>query len=167
MKEKREKKELSMGIFPDVTGRTKFVMTAKEYLSQLITLERLIEAKRLECERLDAMSKKVTSVLSDCKVDNSDRVANEDIVIRVIELKKDISEQMKVYAELQAKISKEIDAIKDIRYRSLLIMRYMNGLKFREISEKMSYGTRWVLILHREALKEFDRLHSKKYDSSQ
>ena len=142
-------------------------MTAKEYLSQLITLERLIEAKRLECERLDAMSKKVTSVLSDCKVDNSDRVANEDIVIRVIELKKDISEQMKVYAELQAKISKEIDAIKDIRYRSLLIMRYMNGLKFREISEKMSYGTRWVLILHREALKEFDRLHSKKYDSSQ
>ena len=149
-----------MGIFPDVTGRTKFVMTAKEYLSQLITLERLIEAKRLECERLDAMSKKVTSVLSDCKVDNSDRVANEDIVIRVIELKKDISEQMKVYAELQAKISKEIDAIKDIRYRSLLIMRYMNGLKFREISEKMSYGTRWVLILHREALKEFDRLHS-------
>lgn len=140
-------------------------MTAKEYLSQLIHLERLIEAKRLECERLDAMSKKVTSVLSDCKVDNSDRVANEDIVIRVIELKKDISEQMKVYAELQAKISKEIDAIKDIRYRSLLIMRYMNGLKFREISEKMSYGTRWVLILHREALKEFDRLHSKKYDS--
>lgn len=140
-------------------------MTAKEYLSQLINLERLIEAKRLECERLDAMSKKVTSVLSDCKVDNSDRVANEDIVIRVIELKKDISEQMKVYAELQAKISKEIDAIKDIRYRSLLIMRYMNGLKFREISEKMSYGTRWVLILHREALKEFDRLHSKKYDS--
>lgn len=140
-------------------------MTAKEYLSQLIHLERLIEAKRLECERLDAMSKKVTSVLSDCKVDNSDRVANEDIVIRVIELKKDISEQMKVYAELQAKISKEIDAIKDIRYRNLLIMRYMNGLKFREISEKMSYGTRWVLILHREALKEFDRLHSKKYDS--
>ena len=140
-------------------------MTAKEYLSQLINLERLIEAKRLECERLDAMSKKVTSVLSDCKVDNSDRVANEDIVIRVIELKKDISEQMKVYAELQAKISKEIDTIKDIRYRSLLIMRYMNGLKFREISEKMSYGTRWVLILHREALKEFDRLHSKKYDS--
>ena len=140
-------------------------MTTKEYLSQLIHLERLIEAKRLECERLDAMSKKVTSVLSDCKVDNSDRVANEDIVIRVIELKKDISEQMKVYAELQAKISKEIDAIKDIRYRNLLIMRYMNGLKFREISEKMSYGTRWVLILHREALKEFDRLHSKKYDS--
>jgi hypothetical protein len=138
-------------------------MTAKEYLSQLINLERLIETKRLECERLDAMSKKVTSVLSDCKVDSSHSDRNEDVIIRVIELKKDISEQMKVYAELQAKISKEIDAIKDIRYRNLLIMRYMNGLKFREISEKMSYGTRWVLILHREALKEFDRLHGERY----
>lgn len=139
-------------------------MTAKEYLSQLINLERLIEAKRLECERLDAMSKKVSSTLSDCKVETShDNNKAAEIVIQVIELKKDISEQMKIYAELQAKISKEIDAIEDTRYRSLLIMRYMTDLKFGEISKKMNYGTRWVLILHREALKEFDRLHGERY----
>lgn len=139
-------------------------MTAKEYLSQLLNLERLIEAKRLECERLDAMSKKVSSTLSDCKVESShDNDKMAVIVIHVIELKKDISEQMKVYAELQAKISKEIDAIEDMRYRSLLIMRYITGLKFGEISEKMNYGTRWVLILHREALREFDKLHGERY----
>ena len=139
-------------------------MTAKEYLSQLINLERLIEAKRLECERLDTMSKKVSSTLSDCKVDTSnDNDKTAVIVIHVIELKKDISEHMKTYAELQAKISKEIDAIEDMRYRCLLIMRYITGLKFGKISEKMNYGTRWVLILHREALKEFDRLHSERY----
>ena len=139
-------------------------MTVKEYLSQLINLERLIEAKRLECERLDAMSKKVSSTLSDCKVEISrDNDKTAVIVIQVIELKKDISEQMNMYLELQEKISKEIDAIEDMRYRSLLIMRYITGLKFGEISEKMNYGTRWVLILHREALKEFDRLHSERY----
>lgn len=139
-------------------------MTAKEYLSQLLNLERLIEAKRLECERLDTMSKKVSSTLSDCKVETSrDNDKTAVIVIHVIELKKDISEHMKTYAELQAKISKEIDAIEDMRYRCLLIMRYITGLKFGEISEKMNYGTRWVLILHREALKEFDRLHSERY----
>lgn len=139
-------------------------MTAKEYLSQLINLERLIEAKRLECERLDAMSKKVSSTLSDCKVESShDNDKTAVIIIQVIELKKDIREQMKIYLELQEKISKEIDAIEDMRYRSLLIMRYITGLKFGEISEKMNYGTRWVLILHREALKEFDRLHNERY----
>lgn len=139
-------------------------MTTKEYLSQLINLERLIEAKRLECERLDAMSKKVSSTLSDCKVDTSrDNDKTAVIVIQVIELKKDIREQMKIYLELQEKISKEIDAIEDMRYRSLLIMRYITGLKFGEISEKMNYGTRWVLMLHREALKEFDRLHGERY----
>lgn len=139
-------------------------MTTKEYLSQLINLERLIEAKRLECERLDAMSKKVSSTLSDCKVETSrDNDKTAVIVIQVIELKKDIREQMKIYLELQEKISKEIDVIEDMRYRSLLIMRYITGLKFGEISEKMNYGTRWVLILHREALKEFDRLHGERY----
>lgn len=139
-------------------------MTAKEYLSQLINLERLIEAKRLECERLDTMSKKVSSTLSECKVKAShDNDKNAVIIIHMIDLKKDISEQMKAYAELQAKISKEIDAVEDIRYRSLLIMRYINGLKFGDIADKMNYGTRWVLILHREALKEFDRLHGERY----
>ena len=139
-------------------------MTAKEYLSQLLNLERLIEAKRLECERLDAMSKKVSSTLSDCKVETShDNDKTAVIVIQVIELKKDIREQMKAYAELQVKISKEIDAVKDIRYRSLLIMRYINGLKIGEISEKMNYGPRWVSILHKKALKEFDRLHGERY----
>jgi putative RNA polymerase, sigma 28 subunit, fliA/whiG subfamily len=139
-------------------------MTAKEYLNQLLNLERLIEAKRLECERLDAMSKKVSSTLSDCKVETShDNDKTAVIVIQVIELKKDIREQMEIYLELQEKISKEIDAIGDVRYRSLLIMRYITGLKFGEISEKMNYGTRWVLVLHREALKEFDRLHGERY----
>jgi hypothetical protein len=139
-------------------------VTAKEYLSQLLNLERLIEAKRLECERLDTMSKKVSSTLSECKVEAShDNDKNVVIIIHMIDLKKDISEQMKVYAELQAKISKEIDAVEDIRYRSLLIMRYINGLKFGDIADKMNYGTRWVLILHREALKEFDRLHGERY----
>ena len=60
-------------------------MAAKEYLRQLLNLKRLIEAKQLECESLDAMSKKVTSVLSNCKVDSSHSNGNEDIVIRVIE----------------------------------------------------------------------------------
>lgn len=139
-------------------------MTTKEYLSQLINLERLIEAKRLECERLDAMSKKVSSTLSDCKVETShDNDKTAVIVIQVIELKKDIREQMKIYLELQEKISKEIDAIGDVRYRSLLIMRYITGLKIGEISEKMNYGPRWVSILHRKALKEFDRLHGERY----
>lgn len=64
-------------------------MTVKEYLSQLLNLERLIEAKRLECERLDAMSKKVSSTLSDCKVETShDHDKTAVIVIQVIELKK-------------------------------------------------------------------------------
>lgn len=102
--------------------------------------------------------------MSECKVEAShDNDKNAVIIIHMIDLKKDISEQMKVYAKLQTKISKEIDAVEDIRYRSLLIMRYINGLKFGDIADKMNYGTRWVLILHREALKEFDRLHGERY----
>ena len=139
-------------------------MTAKEYLSQLLNLERLISAKSLECERLDAMAKKVTSVLSDCKVDSShDDGKQADIVIRVIELKKDIEKQLREYTDLQSKISKEINDIADIRHRSILIMRYVNGLSFTQIADVMHYGKRWTLVLHRKALEAFDRAHKEKY----
>lgn len=138
-------------------------MTAKEYLSQLLNLERLIEAKRLECERLDAMSKKVTSVLSDCKVDSSHNNAGQaDIVIRVIELKENIERQVASYLTLQSRISEEVDHIEDPRYKSILIMRYISGLKFEDIAEKMGYGKRWTIKLHREALEAFDKVHKDK-----
>ena len=139
-------------------------MTAKEYLSQLLNLERLISAKSLECERLDAMAKKVTNVLSDCKVDSShDEGKQADIVIRVIELKKDIEKQLREYTDLQSKISEEINDVADIRHRSILIMRYINGLSFTQIADVMHYGKRWTLVLHRKALEAFDRVHKEKY----
>ena len=139
-------------------------MTAKEYLRQLLNLERLISAKSLECERIDAMSKEVTSVLSDCKVDSShDEGKQADIVIRVIELKEDIERQVAKYLTLRSQISKEVDLIEDVRYKSLLIMRYISGLKFDDIAEKMKYGKRWTLRLHKEALEAFDKVHKDKY----
>ena len=139
-------------------------MTAKEYLSQLLNLETLISAKLLECERLDAMAEKVTSVLSDCKVDSShDEGKQADIVIRVIELKKDIEKQLREYADLQSKISKEINDVADIRHRSILIMRHVNGLSFTQIADVMKYGKRWTQVLHRKALEAFDRVHKEKY----
>lgn len=139
-------------------------MTAKEYLSQLLNLERLISAKSLECERLDAMAKKVTSVINDCKVDSSHNEGKQaDIVIRVIELKKDIEKQLREYTDLQSKISKEINDVADIRHRSILIMRYINGLSFTQIADMMHYGKRWTLVLHRKALETFDRVHKEKY----
>lgn len=135
-------------------------MTAKEYLRQLLSIERLIQVKTTERERLMALATKVTSALSDCKVETSpDNTKTQNIIIKMAELREEIEEQTSIYTSLYHKIEEEIDSMEDDRYKILLIMRYMKGASFSDIADKLGYEKRWTLVLHKRALKDFEKRH--------
>lgn len=135
-------------------------MTAKEYLNQLISIERLIQLKTTERERLMALATKVTSALSDCKVETSpDNTKTQNIIIKMAELREEIEEQASRYTSLYRKIEEEIDDIEDDRYKLLLMMRYMKGASFSDIADKLGYEKRWTLVLHKRALQDFEKRH--------
>lgn len=135
-------------------------MTAKEYLNQLISIEKLIQVKTTERERLMALATKVTSALSDCKVETSpDNTKIQNIIIKMAELREEIEEQASRYTTLYRKIEEEIDDIEDDRYKILLIMRYMKGASFSDIADKLGYEKRWTLVLHKRALQDFEKRH--------
>nr|DAJ95680.1 MAG TPA: Protein of unknown function (DUF1492) [Caudoviricetes sp.] len=135
-------------------------MTAKEYLNQLMSIEKLIQLKTTERERLMALATKVTSALSDCKVETSpDNTKTQNIIIKMTELREEIEEQASRYTSLYRKIEEEIDDIEDDRYKLLLIMRYMKGASFSDIADKLGYEKRWTLVLHKRALKDFEKRH--------
>lgn len=133
-------------------------MTAKEYLNQLTSIEKLIQVKTTERERLMALATKVTSALSDCKVETSpDNTKIQNIIIKMAELREEIEEQASRYTTLYRKIEEEIDDIEDDRYKILLIMRYMKGASFSDIADKLGYEKRWTLVLHKRALQDFEK----------
>ena len=135
-------------------------MTAKENLRQLLSIERLIQVKTTERERLMALATKVTSTLSDCKVETSpDNTKTQNIIIKMAELREEIEEQTSRYTSLYHKIEEEIDSMEDDRYRILLIMRYMKGASFSDIADKLGYEKRWTLVLHKRALQDFEKRH--------
>lgn len=135
-------------------------MTAKEYLNQLISIEKLIQLKTTERERLMALATKVTSALNDCKVETSpDNTKTQNIIIKMAELREEIEEQASRYTSLYRKIEEEIDDIEDSRYKLLLIMRYMKGASFSDIADKLGYEKRWTLVLHKRALQDFEKRH--------
>lgn len=135
-------------------------MTAKEYLRQLVSIERLIQVKTTERERLMALATKVTSALNDCKVETSpDNTKTQNIIIKMAELREEIEEQVSRYIALYRKIEEEIDDIEDDRYKLLLIMRYMRSASFSDIADKLGYEKRWTLVLHKRALKDFEKRH--------
>lgn len=135
-------------------------MTAKEYLNQLMSIEKLIQVKTTERERLMALATKVTSALNDCKVETSpDNTKTQNIIIKMAELREEIEEQASRYTALYRKIEEEIDDIEDDRYKLLLIMRYMKGASFSDIADKLGYEKRWTLVLHKRALQDFEKRH--------
>lgn len=135
-------------------------MTAKEYLNQLTSIEKLIQLKTTERERLMALATKVTSALNDCKVETSpDNTKTQNIIIKMAELREEIEEQASKYTALYRKIEEEIDDIEDDRYKLLLMMRYMKGASFSDIADKLGYEKRWTLVLHKRALQDFEKRH--------
>lgn len=135
-------------------------MTAKEYLNQLTSIEKLIQVKTTERERLMALATKVTSALNDCKVETSpNNTKTQNIIIKMAELREEIEEQASRYTALYRKIEEEIDDIEDDRYKLLLMMRYMKGASFSDIADKLGYEKRWTLVLHKRALQDFEKRH--------
>lgn len=135
-------------------------MTVEEYLNQLTSIEKLIQVKTSECERLMALATKVTSALNDCKVETSpDNTKTQNIIIKMAELREEIEEQVSKYIALYRKIEEEIDDVEEDRYKLLLIMRYIKGASFSDIADKLGYEKRWTSVLHKRALQDFEKRH--------
>lgn len=58
--------------------------------------------------------------------------------------------------KLYQKISGEIDLVKSENEKDVLFYRYVKGMEWWEIADKMNYSERWILKLHGKALVHFE-----------
>lgn len=129
-------------------------MQAGQYLRQLKTLDNMINAKLLEKERIRALGEKITPSLTERVQggDIGDKVA--DTVIKLIELDKQIQEDIDRMVDLKKEATENINRIQDSRCRIVLSMYYLSNLTFEEIAKNIHYSYRWVLRIHKKGIKE-------------
>ncbi|QSX09557.1 DUF1492 domain-containing protein [Alkalibacter rhizosphaerae] len=134
-------------------------MTAKEYLSQAFWLNQLIDSKLEQLVVLRSLATKVTSSLSEVKVQNSndEKSRLENTIIKIIELEGEINDDVDRLVDLKIEIRESINMITDINLKLLLDMRYLNGKGWDEIAETMGYDPRTVFRIHGKALKELGK----------
>ena len=137
------------------------MMTAKEYLRQLKTLDNVINAKLLEKERIRALATKVTSNLGE-RVQGGGFGGIENTVIKITELEIQINADIDKLVDLKAEATQIIDSLEDNKYKAILSMYYVSNLTFEQVAENTDMTFRWIHKLHGRALKEFE----KKYSSS-
>lgn len=136
-------------------------MTAKEYLNQLININQRIEALELAIEKCYSKAEKVTSAISDTPNVGS-RISNkiEDNVINVIEHKQQIEKLKVSFEQLAYHATIQINRIKDNALAALLMNKYVCGLAWEEVAEKIDKNVDYTKSdLHSKALSEFEKVN--------
>ena len=126
-------------------------MTAKTFLSRPYWIDKRIERKQDEIDRLRARLTKATAQLSDMPRGGSGGDWT-DADIKVLEMEDQIHAEILELCRVKREVFETIDAVEDERYRTLLELRYRNYMTFEQVAVEMHYSWRQVMRLHAEAL---------------
>lgn len=132
-------------------------LSAKDYLLGVFYTTKEIEEKKRLLE--DLIKKQAPK---DVKIPNLEKigtitpciVSSESVCNKIILIQQEI-------AKLSEKVCEAIDKINKIKTqqeRTVLMYRYVYGMRFSEISDLMRLSESRIFFLHREALKNFEKV---------
>ena len=127
-------------------------MTAKEYLSRYRWQNDRINAKLEQVGELRRKAQTVSSGSSDGAHSSTPRDRIGEIPARIVDLEREINEDIDRSIDTQRSILSAISAVPDERLRHLLELKYINCLTLEEIAVRMDYSYKQVCRLHGQAL---------------
>lgn len=126
-------------------------MTPKEYLSQYRTLDVEINSKLEQASQLRALAAKVSpSTGFGSSGGISDRVGKT--VAKIIDLENEINGDIDKLISLKSDMMRQINAIKNSAYRTILEEHYFRNKSFDEIGESINYSKSQICRMHGTAL---------------
>lgn len=124
----------------------------KAFLSSYLLLEREIEEKLEEIERLHALATRVTSHWSPAGGGGKGEDRTQLAVEKIDALNRQIQSDIESCLASREKVCAAIETLSDMTQRIILEYRYLNGATWEQIAEKMGFTYQWVCALHNRAL---------------
>lgn len=129
-------------------------MTTQQYLNQARRLNDFIESDKRELERLYNQAAGLSGINLSERVQGSAVNGSVDgIIDKINELKCKINEELKNCIALKNEIWDVINAVINDDERLLLRLRYIEFMRWTDISLKMRYSERRTYEIHEQALK--------------
>ena len=130
-------------------------MTAKEYLSQAFHIDQRISSKLSQVMRLREAATNCTATLSDMpRPDSPSRQQMTDTICKIVDLEREINEDIDRLVDLKAEARRAINAVSDPDQQLILELRYLCYKPWLEIAEAMGYSEAGVYKLHGKALRK-------------
>ena len=132
---------------------------AKEYLEQIQLCDRHINNKIEELSRLNSLALKVTSSMKQVAVFGSgsqDKVG--DAVSKIIDLQREINEDIDRFCDMKNERRKLIEQIKDPNQLDVLSKKYLLYETLEQIACEMGFTYRNVCYIHGKALQTVSKI---------
>ena len=130
-------------------------MTAKEYLSQAFHIDQRISSKLSQVMRLRETATDCTATLSDMpRPDSPGRQQMADTICKIVDLEREINEDIDRLVDLKAEARRAINAVSDPDQQLILELRYLCYKPWNEIMTELGYSEATIYRLHGEALKK-------------
>ena len=130
-------------------------MTAKEYLSQAFHIDQRISSKMSQVMRLREAATNCTATLTDMpRPDSPSRQQMADTICKIVDLEREINEDIDRLVDLKAEARRTINAVSDPDQQLILELRYLCYKPWSEIMTELGYSEPTIYRLHGEALKK-------------
>lgn len=130
-------------------------MTAKEYLSQAFHIDQRISSKLSQVMRLREAATNCTATLTDMpRPDSPSRQQMADTICKIVDLEREINEDIDRLVDLKAEARRTINAVSDPDQQLILELRYLCYKPWSEIMTELGYSGPTIYRLHGEALKK-------------
>lgn len=140
---------------------TKQQKEMRDYLSLAYRADQRIQDKLEQLASLNELATKATVVLSDSpKSATRNTHKLEDAVLSIIELRDEISVDVRELIKTKTDIFHKIKAVENPEYQTLLEKRYLRFERWEQIAVDMGHNSRWVYRQHCKALEKiFEMCH--------
>ena len=131
---------------------------ARKYLSESFRLQDIYKSKVEQLEELRMMCVSINSPMaSGEKVSKSSNLhTQENKICNMIQLEEQLKKDIEDIFTTKIDITNKINGIDNQSHKLLLNLRYLNNYTFEKIACEMDISFRWVMKLHKKALKQFE-----------
>jgi DNA-directed RNA polymerase specialized sigma subunit len=139
-------------------------MKTVRYLEQIERYNRMIEFKTNELKTLREMALVIKSASSDDIRIQSGSPKNklEESCIEIADSEQALKELVGRYLVSKEKIINEIEQLKDVNEYTVLIMRYVECKRMKEIANSLNYSVKNVERIHSKAIQNFTMMYAEK-----
>ena len=126
-------------------------MTAKEFLRMARSVDRRIDRAKERVKRLQARLEagQLNQLTGMPRGGASDWTETAD---KLIELEQIVNARVREMCKVKQLAMEAIEAVKEMRYREVLELYYLDGYTWKQVAEQMHYTERNVTMLHGKAL---------------